>query len=198
MFRVTGPSANARVRWMLGAVWVSLFGAGCSSRPGALARELNTTPPSERVACPKLATPPAGQCRTNDDCKADYVECAWGSPKAGPRVTGSGTLFGTDGMQCRHGYRQVTPCPDGQAFRTQPAANLCPQPECVPRCSDSACAAEEICDQGTGLCRPIPCRHGWACAADEICKHGPNADKHGCAPRCPGYGTCVIYGPPIP
>lgn len=174
---------------------------GCASPSGQSAHgpeqtQTTGTPPAS--GCPKLPAPPAGQCRSNADCSGQWVECQWGTPHPRPRATGSGRLFGTDDVACEHGYQQETPCPDGQAFRTHPAANLCPIPECIPRCTATSCAPGEGCDQGTGLCQPISCTHGWICTGDAICKHGPNADPHGCAPRCPGYGRCVVYGPPSP
>lgn len=199
-------------RRAIGVVVAAVLGAGCPSPGGDGARsgrESATVAPDESstgagdavradAPCPELAAPPAGRCRSNADCSGQWVECAWGEPKPGPRPTGSGALFGTDDVRCEHGYQEPNRCPDGQAMRMVPAANLCPVPECLPRCSASSCAAGESCDQGTGLCRPISCRDGWRCAADQICQHGPNADPHGCAPRCPGYGKCVVYGPPLP
>ncbi len=173
--------------------------AGCASPAGQSANgpaQTQTAPSAS--GCPALAQPPAGQCRSNADCHGQWVECQWGTPPLRPRATGSGRLFGTDDAACEHGYQQETPCPAGQAFRTRPAANLCPIPECIPRCTATSCSSGDACDQGTGLCQPISCTHGWSCAGDEICQHGSNADPHGCAPRCPGYGRCVVYGPPSP
>lgn len=185
------------MRWILGLHALALIAAGCASPPRPAA-ESDTAASPGAAACPELAAPPRGQCRDDADCTGKWVECAWGAAKPRPRATGSGALFGTDDRRCEHGYQQETPCPAGQAFRTRPAANLCPIPECVPRCAKGGCGAGELCDQGSGLCRPISCTESWRCAADQVCRHGPDADAHGCRPRCRGYGRCVVYGPPSP
>jgi hypothetical protein len=179
------------------------LGISCSATTAETTRAQNPSGEAPKAspqatACPKLPPPPPGQCRANEDCSGAWVECAWGAPPPRPRATGSGALFGMDGQQCRHGYRQQALCPAGQAFQTRPAANLCPEAECVPRCTASSCATDEHCDAGSGLCRPIPCTGGWPCSNDALCRYGTDADAHGCAPRCPGYGKCVVYGPPSP
>lgn len=185
------------VRGLLAHVVLSALVVGCApASPGTHQVDQSATSPSG--GCPALPAPPAGACRTNADCKGNYVECQWRRSRPGPRPTGSGALFGTDDVACQHGFRQEAPCPPGQAFRTRPAANLCPVPECIPRCTASSCATGEQCDQGSGLCKPVPCTHGWTCTASQVCQYGLNSDPHGCAPRCPGYGRCVVYGPPLP
>jgi len=189
------PIFVGRVPGMLFALTIAV---GCSSAPSPKAGEQGSTAASGAATCPALPAPPTGKCRSNADCTGKWVECQWGSPKPGPRVTGSGALFGTDGAKCEFGYQTDVRCVSGMVARTRTAANLCPEPECVPICTPSSCAQGETCDQGSRLCRPTSCLNGWRCAKDQICKHGPNADAHGCAPRCPGYGTCVVYGPPQP
>jgi len=173
----------------------SLLCFGCSSTAGERPRK-----PSKAeggVACAELATPPTGQCRNNADCSGDYVECVFGAPTQQPRMTGTGGLYGTDGKECVDGYGPAT-CPPGETSRTRTAANRCPVAECIARCTDSSCATDETCDLANGLCQPISCADSWKCGADEKCEGGPTADKHGCGPRCPGYGKCRVYGPPIP
>jgi hypothetical protein len=121
------------------------LGIGCSATTAETTRAQNSSGEApnaspQAATCPRLPPPPPGQCRANEDCPGAWVECAWGAPPPRPRATGSGALFGTDGQQCRHGYRQQAPCP------AVPRPSACPAapPPLVPPTStatpDPACA----------------------------------------------------------
>jgi len=172
------------MRWLL---VIALAGCWSSSEP----QPVQSRPPVG-ASCPARGRPPAGRCWSNADCQGAYVECVAKPPGPSLRVTGIGDTYGTDGARCD---RISAACPTGEVVHYSTAPNLCKVGTCGPKCTPTSCASDESCDGEH--CWPTSCTAGYSCAPDEVCKVSLWTDRHGCTKRCPDFGYCNKFGPPV-
>jgi hypothetical protein len=131
-------------------VWLVL-GSGCWPKSAAPATSAGT-PTVTASNCPAKGPLAPGRCRSNADCKGDWMECSPVAPKPRARATGMGKLFGTDDQECRADPRSAPPCPAGEAANPYELPNLCPAWECKPACTPASCGRDQYCDRHQLYC----------------------------------------------
>lgn len=156
-----------------------------------------------RGTCAGYVPPPPDRmrCRTDADCGDPDMGCL---PPGEPEPPCCGICFEPP-RECGDGLD----CSIGNVCESTPVTCSCsgPATSCVPDCRLGSCAGTDVCDVGTGLCRPPRCDEGAECPPSATCTGGEcvrrtctadsDCDCGACVDgRCyEGEGSCIVTAP---